>query len=94
MIKNPVHPGTGLKEAVFDRPGLSVSEAAVRLNILRPALLSVLDGRAGISSKLAIRLEAAGDSQARFWLQINNDLALAQSHQRPNIQVIQDRQAA
>jgi antitoxin HigA-1 len=96
MIKNPAHPETGLKKAVFDWLGLSVSEAAIRLDMLPPALSRVLNGRAGISPKLAIRLEAAGVSQARFWLnmQINYDLALARSHQRPNIQVIQDRQAA
>ena len=87
MMKNPVHPGTVLKDAVFEPLGLSVSEAADRLKMSRPALSRVLNGHAAISPELAIRLEAAGVSEAKFWLnmQTNFDLAKAKSQSRPDI---------
>ncbi len=96
MMKHPAHPGTVLKEAVFEPLGLSVSEAAKRLNMSRPALSRVLNGRAGLSPELALRLEAAGVSQAKFWLnmQINYELARARTSRRPAIRLIQDPQAA
>ena len=96
MMKNPVHPGTVLKDAVFEPLGLSVSEAADRLKMSRPALSRVLNGHAAISPELAIRLEAAGVSEAKFWLnmQTNFDLAKAKSQSRPDIETIQERDAA
>lgn len=96
MMKHPAHPGTVLKEAVLEPLGLSVSEAAARLNMSRPALSRVLNGRAGISPELAIRLEAAGVSQAKFWLnmQVNFELAKARSSKRPAVKIIQDPHTA
>ncbi len=96
MMKNPAHPGTVLKEAVFEPLGLSVSEAAERLGMSRPALSRVLNAHAAISPELALRLEAAGVSQAKFWLnmQINFDLSLARMSVRPQVKAIQQPIAA
>ncbi|WP_404405585.1 HigA family addiction module antitoxin [Pelagibacterium halotolerans] len=65
-----------LKEDVFEPLGLSVTEAAERLAMSRVALSRVVNGEAGISPDLAIRLEKAGVSTARAWiaLQANYDL--------------------
>lgn len=95
-MKNPAHPGAVLKGMVFEPLGLSVGEAAERLNMSRPALSRVLNGHAGISPELALRLEAAGVSKAKFWLnmQINYELAQARSRQRSPVKAIQDPQAA
>jgi addiction module HigA family antidote len=92
MMKYPAHPGTVLKEAVFQPLGLSVSEAAERLNMSQPALSRVLNGRAGISPELALRLEAASVSQAKFWLnmQVNYELAQARDRQRSVVTLIQE----
>jgi len=58
----------------------------------RPALSRVLNGHAGISPDLAIRLEAAGVSTARFWmnLQTNYDLWRAMQHKQPPVRMIQE----
>jgi addiction module HigA family antidote len=55
---------------------LSVTDAAERLSMSRVALSRVINGKAGISSDLALRLEEAGVSTARVWvnLQANYDL--------------------
>ena len=63
-------------------------EAARRLGMSRVALSRVLNGRAGISPDLAIRLERAGISTARFWLatQTGYDLAQALKREQPAVE--------
>ena len=92
MLKNPPHPGLMLRADVLEPLGLGVTEAARKLSMSRVALSRVVNGRAGISPDLAIRLERAGVSTARFWmgLQSNHDLAIALSHKQPPV----DRLAA
>jgi addiction module antidote protein, HigA family len=92
MMRNPPHPGEMLKEDVLVPLGLPVKEAAERLGMSRVAFSRVLNGRAGISPDLAIRLEQAGVSTARFWvaLQANYDLARAMQHVQPPVRTLQD----
>jgi addiction module HigA family antidote len=84
---NPAHPGEILREEVIDALGLSVTEAARRLGMSRVALSRVLNGKAGISPDLAIRLERAGVATARAWLQMqaNYDLWQAMQHEQPPV---------
>jgi antitoxin HigA-1 len=91
MMKNPPHPGEILREDVFEPLELAVSEAAEKLGISRVALSRVLNGKAGISPALALRLEAAGVSTARFWmtLQTNYALARARSEGVPDVKPLQ-----
>ncbi|MEY4270639.1 MAG: hypothetical protein RLZZ58_1855 [Pseudomonadota bacterium] len=88
MMKNPPHPGLMLRADVLEPLGLGVTEAAQKLGMSRVALSRVVNGRAGISPDLAIRLEQAGVSTARFWmgLQSNYDLATALAHRQPPVQ--------
>ena len=82
-MKNPPHPGHSIKDACLEPLGLSVTQAAVVLGIARHTLSRVLNGRAGISPEMAIRLEKAGWSTADQWmrLQMAYDLAQARLHQ-------------
>lgn len=86
MNKHP-HPGELLREEVLKPLGIGVTEAAARLRVSRVTLSRVLNGRSGISPDLAIRLEQAGASTARFWmaLQANFDLAAASRHKQPTV---------
>ncbi|MHB8253963.1 MAG: HigA family addiction module antitoxin [Acidiferrobacter sp.] len=87
MMKNPPHPGALLREDVLVPLGLPVTEAAARLGMSRVALSRVLNSHAAISPSLAIQLERAGVSTARFWLalQANYDLAQAMQHKHPPV---------
>ncbi len=87
MIHHHPHPGQTIKAMVFDPMDLSVTEAAERLAMSRVALSRVLNGKAGISPDLAIRLEIAGVSTAAFWmgLQSSYDLWLARQHEQPRV---------
>jgi addiction module HigA family antidote len=91
MMKNHPHPGELLREDVLRPLGLAVTEAAERLGMSRVALSRVLNGRAAISPDLAIRLERAGVSTARFWLtlQANFDLVQALRKNQPPVRPLQ-----
>ena len=92
MIHTHPHPGAILKETVIDPLDLSVTDAAERLAMSRAALSRVISGKAGISPELALRLEKAGVSSARFWvnLQANYDLWLARQKILPPVRPLQD----
>jgi addiction module HigA family antidote len=76
-MHNPAHPGEILREYLPE--GLAVKEAAKRLGVTRQALSALLNGRAGVSASMALRLEAALGASAEMWLgmQMNHDLWLA-----------------
>jgi addiction module HigA family antidote len=77
MIFNPAHPGEVLRDNL---EGLSVGDAASRLGITRAHLSRVLNGHAGITANMSLRLAAALGTSPEFWLkmQMNYDLWLAQ----------------
>ena len=56
-MHNPPHPGETLREDVMPALGLSVTDAAAALGVTRAALSRVLNGRAGVSPEMALRLE-------------------------------------
>lgn len=91
MLKNHPHPGELLREDVLIPLGIEVTEAANRLGVARTTLSRVLHGHAGISPNLAIRLERAGVSTARFWmaLQANYELSRAAYGDFPEVQPLQ-----
>ncbi|MFY3306963.1 HigA family addiction module antitoxin [Achromobacter ruhlandii] len=86
-MHNPPHPGEVLREDVIAPLGLSVTDAADRLAMSRVALSRVLNGKAGISPDLAIRLEQAGAGTAQAWvaMQANYDLWQALQHEQPPV---------
>ena len=91
MMKNHPHPGELLREDVLRPLGIEVTDAAQRLGVSRTTLSRIINGRAGISPDLAIRLECAGVSTARFWmtLQTNYELAQAERRIQPEVQPLQ-----
>ncbi|HMA48396.1 MAG TPA: HigA family addiction module antitoxin [Magnetospirillaceae bacterium] len=92
MMHSHPHPGESLREDVLLPLGIEVTEAAQRLGMSRTALSRVINGHAGISPDLAVRLERAGVSTARFWmtLQTNYELSLAEQREQPPITPLQD----
>ena len=82
-MKSPPHPGRSIKDACLDPLGLSVTAAARVLGVARHTLSRVLNGQAGISAEMAIRLEKAGWSNADHWLRLQAayDLGQARQHQ-------------
>lgn len=68
-MHNPPHPGETLLEDVLPALGLTVTQAAQELGINRVTLSRIVNGKAGISVDLALRLEAWLDGpSAESWL--------------------------
>lgn len=80
-VEYPTHPGVSIREACLEGR-LTVTEAARILGVARHTLSRVLNGHAGISPEMAIRLEKVGWSNADFWIrrQAAYDLAQARLH--------------
>jgi addiction module HigA family antidote len=68
QMHNPPHPGEVLRELCIEPLGLSVTEAAEGLGVSRKTLSAVLNGRAGISPEMALRLSIAFDTTPESWL--------------------------
>lgn len=67
-MHNPPHPGKVLKQLCFEPLQLNVTEAAKALGVSRKTLSAILNGRAGISAEMAVRLSIAFDTSAESWL--------------------------
>ncbi len=63
---NPAHPGEILRE--FLPAGLSVTEAAGKLQVSRVQLSRLLNGRSAISAEMAIRIGKLTRTTPESWL--------------------------
>ena len=79
-MHNPPHPGEILRELCLEPLGLSVTRTAEALGVSRKTLSAILNGRAGISPEMAIRLSKAFGTTAESWLnqQVQYDLWIAE----------------
>ena len=80
-MRNPPHPGGIVRRQCLDPLDLSVTEAAKGLGVTRQALSDLVNGKAGISIDMAIRLSKAFGSSPETWLgmQMAYDLWQARS---------------
>ncbi|HEY2774841.1 MAG TPA: HigA family addiction module antitoxin [Candidatus Binatia bacterium] len=62
-----------------DPLGLTITEAAARLCVTRQALNNLVNGKAGISPEMSIRLSKAFGSSAEVWLGLRMHYDLAQA---------------
>jgi antitoxin HigA-1 len=81
---NPAHPGELVKERFGS---LSVSAAAEHLGVSRVTLSRLINGKAGVSAEMALRLAEAFATTPELWLklQMNYDLWLASRKRRRKI---------
>lgn len=85
-MHNPPHPGEIIR-GMLPELNIKIAEMARRLHFSREMLSRVINCRAPISPDLAVRLERAGLSTARFWLaaQMSHDLWQAEHREQPAI---------
>ncbi len=76
-MKNPPHPGEIIRDLCLEPLSLTVTEAAAGLGVTRKTLSLVLNGKAGISPEMALRLSQAFGRSPESWmlLQVQYDLA-------------------
>ena len=67
-MHNPPHPGEVLRELCLEPLGLTITDAAAALGVSRKTLSAILNGRAGISPEMALRLSIAFGTTPEIWL--------------------------
>jgi addiction module HigA family antidote len=84
QMHNPPHPGEILRNLCLEPLKLSVTDAAKALGVSRKTLSAVLNGRAGVSPEMAVRLSIAFDTTAESWLnqQVQYDLWIAEKRRK------------
>jgi antitoxin HigA-1 len=76
IMFDPPHVGEIIKEEYMGSLGLSVTEAALNLGVSRKAFSELLNGKTGISTKMAIKLSRAFKTSVQFWLNLQQEYDL------------------
>ena len=84
LMHNPPHPGEIIKALCLEPLGISVTEAAEALGVSRKTLSSIINGKAGISPEMAVRLSIAFDTSSESWLNQQTQYDLWQAEQHRN----------
>lgn len=79
---NPPHPGEFIRTEVIEPRGLTVTHAAQVLRVSRPALSSLLNGKAGLSGGMALRIEKAFGVKMDTLLRMQASYDIAQTRKR------------
>jgi addiction module HigA family antidote len=78
-MRTPPHPGTSVRDDCLKPLGLSVTKGAEVLGVTRQALNNLVNGKAGISPEMAIRLDKAFGGTAEGWLALQTAFELARA---------------
>ena len=81
-MKNPPHPGRVVRVSCLEPLGLNVTEGAKVLGVSRQALSNLVNGRAGMSSEMAIRLAKGFGSTTETWIRLQAAYDVAQAQAR------------
>lgn len=81
-MHNPPHPGKIIKALCLEPLGVTVTQAAEALGVSRKTLSTVLNGRAGVSPEMAVRLSIAFGTSAESWLNQQTQYDLWHAEQR------------
>jgi addiction module HigA family antidote len=79
IMHNPPHPGEVLREWL---DGVTVTDAAQRLGVTRVALSRVLNGAAGISAEMDVRLSKALNTTPGLWYAMQGDYDMWQARKK------------
>jgi antitoxin HigA-1 len=82
LMHNPPHPGEILRQLCIEPLGLSVTEAAKGLGVSRKTLSAILNGRAGVSPEMAVRLSLAFGTSSESWMNQQTQYDLWQAEKR------------
>ena len=80
-MHNPPHPGEIIREFCIKALGLTVTRAAEALGVTRKTLSTLLNGRAGISPEMAIRLSKVFNRTPEGWLRLQLQFDLWKAEQ-------------
>ncbi len=83
-MHSPPHPGEHVRVNCLDPLELTVTAGAQALGVSRKTLSELVNGRAGVSPEMAVRLGIVFGSTARHWMQLQMNYDLWWAEQRAN----------
>ena len=81
-MKNPPHPGDFIRTEIIEPAGLTVTAAAAALQVSRPALSSLLNGKADLSGDMALRIEKAFGVKMDTLMRMQSTYDIAKTRKR------------
>ena len=81
-MRNPPHPGEIVRYECLEPLGLTVTRAAQGLGVTRQALSDLVNGKAGVSVEMSLRLSRAFGSTPETWLGMQTAHDLWQARER------------
>jgi addiction module HigA family antidote len=87
-MHNPPHPGEVLKDGVFADGAVSITDAAAALGVTRVSLSRVLNGKAGVSAEMAVRLGKWLGTGPETWINMQAQYELWKAEQALKRQVM------
>jgi addiction module HigA family antidote len=82
---NPPHPGEIIREFCLEALHINVTEAARALGVTRKTFSAILNGRAGISPEMALRLSKVFGRTPEGWLRLQLQYDLWNTRQSVDI---------
>ncbi len=93
-MHNPPHPGEIIRELCVEPLGLTVTEAAKALKVTRKTLSTLLNGRAGISPEMALRLYRVFGRTPEGWLRLQSQFDLRKAEKSLDVSDLKRIKAA
>lgn len=81
-MKNPPHRGDFVRTEIVEPAGLTVTAATDALGVSRPALSSLLNGKASLSGEMALRIEKAFGVKMDTLMRMQSAYDIAQTRKR------------
>lgn len=82
MMHTPPHPGEIILEECIKPLDLTITKAAEAVGVSRKTLSAVVNGKAGISADMAVRLSRVFGSTAETWLRMQASYDLWNAEKR------------
>ena len=93
IMYNPPHPGEIIKDVYLDQLELTVTKAAKALNVTRKTLSSIINGKAGISPAMAIRLSKAFHTTPQLWMNMQQSYDLWHTQKQIDLSKVENLRA-
>ena len=84
-MKNPPHPGDFIRTEIIAPANLTVTAAAEALGVSRPALSSLLNGKADLSGDMALRIEKGFGVRMDTLMRMQSSYDIARTRKRENL---------
>ena len=88
-MKNPPHPGDFIRTEIIEPADLTVTAAAAALQVSRPALSSLLNGKAALSGDMALRIEKAFGVKMETLMRMQSAYEIVQTRKREKLIKVQ-----